>query len=175
MPRATRSSQTAAVRAIVEPVASFYTLLSTFPYLPASDILTPPATGWPLSDVANFRKLGKSDLVIEVLKNLPYIRTDSNRGWRLGYDETKPIAYAQVPGAVDGAGYQLAALNGVADQAFLWSCCLEPHGQKLDAHVVALTNGWQYGAWLLLDTEAGKASFAYLISHLSVIWCLTLV
>lgn len=79
MPRATRSSQAAEVQAIVEPITSFYKLLSTFPYLPASDILTPPAAGWPKRDIANFCKLGKTDYVVEILKRLPYIRTDSNR------------------------------------------------------------------------------------------------
>ncbi|RFU31838.1 hypothetical protein B7463_g4507, partial [Scytalidium lignicola] len=148
-------SQAADIRAIVEPIVSFYALLATFPYLPASDILIPPSTGWGQSDIANFRKLGKTDFVVEILKHLPYIRTDGNRGWCLGYDDTKPIAYVEVQGAWDGAGFKLAALKGSADQSFLWDSGLEPYGQKLDAHVVALTNGWQYGAWLLLDTEAG--------------------
>jgi hypothetical protein len=162
MPRATRSSQAAGVRAIVEPIASFYALLSTFPYLPASDILTPPAAGWPQADIANFRKLGKTDLVVEVLKHLPYIRTDGNRGWRLGYDDTKPITYVKVPGTEEegSGGCKLAGLEDGVDHAVLWDSGLEPHGQKLDAHVVALTNGWQYGAWLLLDTEAGRRLFA---------------
>jgi hypothetical protein len=163
MPRATRSSQAAGVRAIVEPIASFYALLSTFPYLPASDILTPPAAGWPQANIVNFRKLGKTGLVVEVLKHLPYIRTDGNRGWRLGYDDTKPITYVKVPGTTTeegSGGCKLAGLEDGVDHAVLWDSGLEPHGQKLDSHVVALTNGWQYGAWLLLDTEAGRRLFA---------------
>lgn len=163
MPRATRSSQAAGVRAIVEPIASFYALLSTFPYLPASDILAPPAAGWPQADIVNFRKLGKTDLVVEVLKHLSYIRTDGNRGWRLGYDDTKPITYVKVPGTtteVGSGGCKLAELEDGVDHAVLWDSGLEPHGQKLDSHVVPLTNGWQYGAWLLLDTKAGRRLFA---------------
>ncbi|KFY33782.1 hypothetical protein V494_07328 [Pseudogymnoascus sp. VKM F-4513 (FW-928)] len=170
MPGATRSSQAATVRAIVEPIALFYALLSTFPYLPASDILTPPAAGWPQADIVNFRKLGKTDLVVEVLKHVPYIRTDSNRGWRLGYDDTKPITYVKVPGAAagkGGGGYKLAALEDGVDHAVLWDSGLGPHGQKLDAHVVALTNGLQYGAWLLLDTEAGTITDFSLLGGIS--------
>ncbi|KAI9743762.1 MAG: hypothetical protein M1818_002495 [Claussenomyces sp. TS43310] len=124
MPRATRSSNAAEVRAIVEPVASFYALLSTFPYLPASDILTPLAPGWPQRDTVNFR-------------------------------------------ASDSVGHKLAALEGTADRAFLWNNALEPHGQKLDAHVLALTNGWQYGAWLLLDTEASTITDFSLLGGIS--------
>lgn len=159
MPRETRSSQAARVQALVEPVASFYTTLTKFPYLPASDIITPPVTGWPQADVANFRKLGKTDLVVEVLKHLPYIRVDDNREWRIGYDDTLPITYVKAPEADDvwtPFCCKVAGLEGQADHDTLWSNGLEPHGQNLDAHVVALTNGSQYGAWLLLDTKAGK-------------------
>lgn len=161
MPRETRSSQAAAVHAIVEPVASFYALLTTFPYLPTSDILTPPTAGWPQSDIANFRKLGKTDFVVEVLRHLPYIRTDS-REWRIGYDDTIPITYVKVPGIEETwtVGGKLAELEEGADHVALWERFIEPHGQKLDAHVVALTSGSLYGAWLLLDTEAGKRFFA---------------
>jgi hypothetical protein len=112
MTLATRASQAAHVRAIVEPVTLFDMLLSKFPYLPSCDVLIPPTNGWPQDDISNFRKLGKTDLVVEVLKSLPYISTGSNRSWRpwrFGYDDTKPIAHAQVLSARDGAAYQLTA------------------------------------------------------------------
>jgi hypothetical protein len=76
MPRITRSSQADRVRALVAPIASFYATLSIFPYLPAPDILTPPASGWPDAD---FRKMGKTDLVVDVLRHLPYVRVDAGR------------------------------------------------------------------------------------------------
>ena len=147
---------------MVEPVASFYATLAKFPYLPASDIITPPATGWPEADVANFRKLGKTDLVVEVLRHLPYIRVDENREWHLGYEDTLPITYVKAPEADDvwtPFCCKVARLEGQADQAILWRENLEPHGQNLDAHIVALTKGSLYGAWLLLDTEAGRRLF----------------
>ena len=147
---------------MVEPIASFYAALARFPYLPASDILTPPAaTGWPAADVAHFRKLGKTDLVVEVLRHMPYLRADDNRGWRIGCDDTLPITYVRAREADEAWTpfcCKVVGLEGPADQETLWWNGLEPHGQNIDAHVVALTNGSQYGAWLLLDTEAGKAS-----------------
>ena len=155
MVRAIPAPQAEEIRAIVEPISSFYALLARFPYIPASDILTPPADGWPESDVANFRKLGKTDFVVEILKHLPYIRTDG-RDWRLGYDDTKAITYVAVPGAWDGAALKLAALNDKAEPEYLWANMIEPYWQRLPPHIVALTNGWQYGAWLLLDTKAGN-------------------
>ncbi|OBT58501.1 hypothetical protein VE04_01214 [Pseudogymnoascus sp. 24MN13] len=115
-------------------------------------------------------QLGKTDLVVEVLKHLPYIRTDGDRGWRLGYDDTKPITYVKVPGTTTeegSGGCKLAGLEDGVDHAVLWDMGLEPHGQKLDSHVVALTNGWQYGAWLLLDTEAGTITDFSLLGGIS--------
>ncbi|KFY86154.1 hypothetical protein V500_07827 [Pseudogymnoascus sp. VKM F-4518 (FW-2643)] len=172
MPRITRSSQADRVRALVAPIASFYATLSTFPYLPASDILTPPASGWPDAD---FRKLGKTDLVVDVLRHLPYVRVDAGREWRLGYDDTKPLTYVRAPGA-EGEVYMAACkLEGLGEGAAheaLWEGRLEPHGQKLDAHVVALTDGWMYGAWLLLDTEAGTIrDFSLLGGRSSAVKC----
>ncbi|KFY82128.1 hypothetical protein V500_10797 [Pseudogymnoascus sp. VKM F-4518 (FW-2643)] len=159
MPRITRSSQAARVQAMVEPIASFYATLTKFPYLPASDIMTPPATGWPEADVADFRKLGKTDVAVEVLRRLPYIRVDENREWRLGYEDTLPIAYVKAPEADEAwtaSCCRVAGLEDQADHETLWDSRLEPHGQKLDAQVVALTEGSLYGAWLLLDTEADR-------------------
>ena len=119
----------------------------------------PPASGWQQHHIANFRKLGKTDFAVEVLTHLPYIRTDAGREWRIGYDDTKPITYVEIAGPgsfVGGAGDMLGALEGDADEDFKWTAQLEPYWQKLDPHVIAITNGWQYGAWLLLDTEAGE-------------------
>jgi len=108
--------------------------------------------------------------VIEVLKHLPYIRTDHDRAWRLGYQDTLPIAYVDVEGPWDGAGFRLAHADlkedeGKVDQEFLWKYDFEPYGEKLGENVVALTNGMQYGAWLLLDVEAGELS-SLLFTHL---------
>ncbi|KFY23414.1 hypothetical protein V491_02547, partial [Pseudogymnoascus sp. VKM F-3775] len=63
----------------------------------------------------------------------------------------------KVPGIEETwtVGGKLAELEEGADHVALWERFIEPHGQKLDAHVVALTSGSLYGAWLLLDTEAG--------------------
>lgn len=137
MPRATRSSQSNAIKAIVEPISAFYNLLSTFPYFPASDILMPPASGWQQHNIANFRKLGKTDFAVEILTHLLYIRTDAGREWRIGYDDTKPITYVEVAGPgslVGGAGDKLGALEGDADDDFKWTTRLEPYWQKLDPH-----------------------------------------
>lgn len=163
MPRETRSSKAAKVQAIVEPIASFYALLATFPYFSADDILTPPAKGWSEAEIANFKKLGKTDLVVEVMTHLSYIRTDHNRHWRLAYDDTMPINY--IPDAWRSTGAKLRDLQGEVDQEFLWHNGLEPYHNKLSENVIALTNGHQYGAWLLLDVDAGECLLFLVFSY----------
>lgn len=103
-----------------------------------------------------------------MLKHLPYIRTDHNRGWRLAYQDTLPIAYVEVEGAWDGAGFRLAHVDeGKVNQEFLWQYGFEPYGEVLGENVIALTNGVQYGAWLLLDVEAGTITEFSLLGGIS--------
>jgi len=123
---------------VVEAVTSFYNFLTTFPYLPPSAIQTPPPEGWPESDREIFRKLGKSDVVVDLLSHLPYIDT---RDWHIGYD-TQPIHYAG------------DELKRYMDWGFTMErALLHPWYEKIPEHVIALTYGEKYGSWLLLDTE----------------------
>lgn len=160
MPRVTRSAQSDAIKAIVEPISEYYNLVSTFPYLPASDILTPPSEGWPEHHIANFRKLGKTEFVVDILTHLSYIRTDG-REWRIGYEDTEPINYLDVTSATSYPESAVPQLEGVfyggLDNQFNWNEGIEPHFQNLDPQIVAVTNGSQNGSWLLLDTEAGES------------------
>ena len=135
MPPSTRSRQSSAVKAITTPISTFYTLLSTFPYLPASDIQIPPSTGWSQSRISSLHRLGKSDFATLLLKHLPYILTAS-RDWRIGYDDTKPINYIEMNDRLDALDG-----GGIADDEFKWAVGLEPHFQRLDRHVIALTHG----------------------------------
>ncbi len=124
------TSFAAEVEAIVTPISSFYTLLSTYPYLPASNILTPPFSGWSAQDIANLRKLGKTDLVVEVLKHLPYIRTEGCKG-HLTYEDTLPIAYVMaVGGEYVRVVSRLAKLEDgtVVDHELKWDHEIALHG-----------------------------------------------
>ena len=81
-----------------------------------------------------------------MLKHLGYIRTDHNRAWRLGYQDTLPIAYAEVDGGWDGVGFWLVHADlkedeGKVDQEFLWKYDIETYRERLGENVVALTNG----------------------------------
>ena len=127
---------------IVKATTSFYTFLTTFPYLPPSAIQTPPAGGWPQSDREVFRKLGKTDTVVDTLSHLPYI---VDKDWHIGYD-AQPIDYSG-----ETVKRYMEDDNFAMDRA-----CLHPYYQKIPAHVISLTSGENYGSWLLLDTQEGN-------------------
>ena len=56
----------------VEIVSNFYIFLTTHGFLPASAIKT-HSEGWPGENCGAFRKMGKSDEVVDLLSYLPYI------------------------------------------------------------------------------------------------------
>ena len=125
---------------IVESVSNFYTFLTTHPFLPASAIKAPPPEGWPKEYRQVFRKMGKSDEVVGLLSQLPYI-DDDNWEW---FSDTKPINYT--------SPLNLRRISGnYESKRYLF----EPQEQNIPAHVISLTNGRLYGIWLLLDTQNG--------------------
>lgn len=125
---------------IVGSVSNFYAFLVNHPFLQASAIKTPPPEGWPEEHREIFRKLGKSDEVVDLLCHLPYI-DDDNWEW---FHDTKPINYV--------SPLNLRRIDGnYESKRYLF----EPQGQVLPAHVFSLTNGRLYGVWLLLDIQAG--------------------
>ncbi|KAF8854625.1 hypothetical protein BDZ45DRAFT_676825 [Acephala macrosclerotiorum] len=137
---------------IIEPIASFYNFLATFPYLPTCDIRVPPATGWPLSDVEKMRKLGKSDFAVEVLSHLPYITEDWDIAW-----ETRSLSYIgpEINAICEALVAEEERNAGGPSQQLMEQYGFHPFYQHLPAHVITLTTATNYGYWLLLDTEAG--------------------
>ncbi|KAF8859994.1 hypothetical protein BDZ45DRAFT_672908 [Acephala macrosclerotiorum] len=125
---------------IVELVSNFYTFLTTYPFLPASTIKTPPSEGWPEEYREIWRKTGKCDEVVDLLAHLPYI-DDENWLW---YHDTKPINYT--------SAQSLRLIGGMYKRK---GYRFEPSCMKFPAHVFSLTDGKLYGNWLLLDIQAG--------------------
>lgn len=126
---------------IVKTISTFYTFLVTNTLLPTTAIKTPPSKGWPEEYRQAFRKMGKSEEVVDLLSHLPYI-DDPNWEW---LNETKPINYI--------SSLNLRRLNGdYESKRYLF----EPSEFKFPSHVVSLTTGRLYGSWLLLDLHAGK-------------------
>lgn len=127
---------------IVKTISDFYTFLTVYPFLPASAIKTPLSSGWPEEHRQVWRKMGKSEAVVDLLAHLPYI-DDANWLW---YHDTKPINYT--------SPLNLRRIDSnYESKRYLF----EPAGEGLElpAHVFSLTDGKLYGNWLLLDTQAG--------------------
>lgn len=120
---------------IVKIISDFYNFLTTFPYLPASSIKAPPRDGWPEDVRETFRKMGKTDQVVDLLSHLPYVDSSA---WEV-FPDTEPIDYT--------SSRSLKRIDR--------NVSLDPPHCEIPDHVVSLTCGRNYGIWLLLDTTTG--------------------
>ncbi|KAK8070261.1 hypothetical protein PG994_006877, partial [Apiospora phragmitis] len=128
----------------------YYTFITKI-YLDESDVLKPPAKGWPHMD--NLRCMGKTDEVIELRRDLPYLRNKDISVW----DGTTPEAAPRClpPKASPGSGYGLPGVN--------WGHNLRLSSEPMElmdedsipSSVVGLAYGWRNNPCLLLDTKRG--------------------
>ena len=130
---------------IVKIVSDFYHFLATFPYFDASYIKVPPPGGWPEEICDSFRKLGKTAEVVDLLKHLPYLTIDRDMEV---FNETPALNYTHPPLLkridTDGDDYRI-----------------NPPWEKIPSYVVSLTNGGNYGVYLLLNMQTGMLPFSY--------------
>jgi hypothetical protein len=134
--------------AIKTALSTYFYALSKLPYIEASDIVYPPATGWPNITTTNFAPLGKNETVIALLKHLPYLRNPGlPKGYAIAF-ETFAIDYSAAPFTepLDGD----AAEGWSPDQ-------YEDDEGKIKSWVVPLTISQDQGSgcWWLLDTTDG--------------------
>jgi hypothetical protein len=134
--------------AIKTALSTYFYALSKLPYIEASDIVYPPATGWPNITATNFATLGKNETVIALLKHLPYLRNPGlPKGYAIAF-ETFAIDYSAAPFTepLDGD-----AAEGLSPDQY------EDDEGKIKSWVVPLTMSQdQYsGCWWLLDTTDG--------------------
>jgi hypothetical protein len=137
--------------AIKTALSTYLHALSKLPYIEASDIVYPPATGWPNISATNFAPLGKNETVIALLKHLPYLRNPGlPKGYAIAF-ETFAIDYSVAPFTEPLDGDAVAELS--PDQ-------YEDDEEKVKSWVVPLTmsqDGYS-GCWWLLDTTDGNLS-----------------
>ncbi|KAF3770636.1 hypothetical protein M406DRAFT_224494, partial [Cryphonectria parasitica EP155] len=62
---------------LVAPFRDYYTFLTTL-YLPEAALKHPPKGGWPNITRETCSGFGKTDMVIDVLRHLPYIEEHRN-------------------------------------------------------------------------------------------------
>ena len=129
---------------VATALLDFYNFLARLPWLEPSDILEPPARGWPNISSDNFAPLHKNDTVIELLKHLPYLRMD-------GPFERNTLAWSTYP-----CDYRRDYFQKVEPGINCWEI---PDTSERDYDfpewVVALTYGKVHGQYIMLDTTDG--------------------
>ncbi|KAL2066091.1 hypothetical protein VTL71DRAFT_2162 [Oculimacula yallundae] len=136
--------------AIKTALSGYYKALSKLPYVEESDVVSPPDDGWPHITVSKFSPLGKDESVIELLRNLPYLRNPGKeKGYAIAFG-TFVINYSSNPFT--------QPLN--VEEAKSMSPDLYWEEKKIKPWVVPLTmsedNVW--GDWWLLDTTDGTVT-----------------
>ncbi|KAL7949035.1 hypothetical protein V8C42DRAFT_313059 [Trichoderma barbatum] len=118
-------------------------------YLHESEIIEPPAEGWPDITTATMQAMGKTDEVISLLRHLPYIRFQES-GFDLQgapwcvFADWQSSAQCIIRDPARGEHYKLLS-EGVSIY------------ENVPPHVISLTQGPQDNEVFLIDTELGIA------------------
>ena len=143
--------------ATIQAFRDYYRFLVEL-YMDGSYIIEPPEGGWPSISPEFQKASGKSDEVIALLRNLPYIRSDCPN------DEFHPPQAA--PGCY-WADWQSLAVDTVTDaaatkQPYMMSAeeglKVTTEGaewENVPSHVIGLTSGHRENKIFLLDTKLG--------------------
>lgn len=127
-------------RELISTITDFYKLITKPPYIDPTALIYPPSQGWPDINVEELRKRGRTEEVIAILRQLPYLRRPDSgkneKGWMIGPD-THAIAYS------DGEVYD-EQLDRI---------------QPTPGHCIWLANAadTEDGVALLLDAENGES------------------
>lgn len=126
-------------RDLISAITDFYKLVVQLPYVDPTALTHPPSQGWPNINAEELRKRGRTEEVIDLLRQLPYLRyPDSEKGkkgWMIGPD-SHAVAYC------DGEVYD-EELDRI---------------QPTPGHCIWLANpvDTDNGAGLLLDFDNGR-------------------
>ena len=136
----TSSPSTSIPSNLVSALSSFYTFLTSMPYIPISSLLLPPPSGWPDIPTHQLRSQGKTEAVISLLAHIPYLsplkgQAGSKRRWMMGPD-TVGIPYCD--------GEMWAGWIDAVQPVPGW-CVWLGEGEGRDS------------VWLMLDTKAGTS------------------
>lgn len=127
--------------ATVTAIRDYYRFLVSM-YLDESNVLEPPVGGWPSIPSNGWRNFDKTDEVIALLRELPYLRQGSD------------------PYEINGAPYTVFADWQFTDEDIdgqdlkEWSEP-DPDEAEIPAHIVGLTVPSEKSPAMLLDTELG--------------------
>lgn len=127
--------------ATVAVIRDYYRFLVSM-YLDESNLLEPPKGGWPSIPPNGWRNFDKTDEVIALLRELPYLRQRSD-----------PYQINGAPATVFG-DWQYTAEDVDGQDLKEWSEP-DPDEAEIPAHIVGLTAPSESSPAMLLDTELG--------------------
>lgn len=138
----------------INAVTDFYKFLTDeLPYVQPSQVLHPPAQGWPDITKDLLAPMGKTDEVVSLLSHLPYISVPTERQ---PWEASK--GWAQIAPSTHLIDYRSEGVKGMMAKGEKFNECYDsvnPPWFTPPAHVVSLTTGLKNGSWLLLDTSDG--------------------
>ncbi|KAI5250395.1 hypothetical protein E4T43_00345 [Aureobasidium subglaciale] len=117
----------------VHAVLAFYQQIIKHPYLNDQALIVPPASGWESEEIDVLKDSGKSDVVVELARHLPYLGSVNHDDRILLHYETCAICYA-------------GGTPSWMDEVY-----------PVPSHCLYLTQGVdREGYSLILDTEKGE-------------------
>lgn len=142
----------------IAAIRDYYQFLTTLYLDGARFIIEPPEGGWPNITAETFgRPMGKSDAVVSLLRQLPYIRRPPGEGgpkimaapWCWMADWHGLCGYLQ-EGRANAADWKATTQN-LNDVGIEWDL----QDEAVPAHVIGLTCGGRDNSTILLDTDVG--------------------
>jgi hypothetical protein len=127
--------------ATIAAIQDYYRFLVSM-YLDESNVLEPPKGGWPSIPLNGWKNFDKTDEVIALLRELPYLREDSD-----------PFQINGAPHTVFG-NWQSPSEDIDGQVLKEWSEP-DPDEAEIPAHIVGLTAPSEESPAILLDTELG--------------------
>ncbi|KAK1230858.1 hypothetical protein PQX77_006043 [Marasmius sp. AFHP31] len=129
---------------LVDIITNFYQFLTTF-YIPESALKYPPEGGWPNITTDATAGFGKSPLVVDLLRHLPYIEEDGRANLHNIHYKCNVLDYSTRT-AQDFASGRIK--NGEIEMS--WD-------GPVSENVVVLAEGYESGGRnILLDVETGE-------------------
>jgi hypothetical protein len=141
---------------LVNCIKRYYDLLVRAAYLDPNAIETPPPSGWTDEqlEVDILRALGRSEAVIDLLRHMPYIKSDSAPQYHPRYEvweETVAVNYLRSANRFEGATAEQCKEKTLSE------FFLMPVDAEWPAGFISLTEGRDATSWII-DTDEGTAA-----------------
>ncbi|KAF3040115.1 hypothetical protein E8E12_007859 [Didymella heteroderae] len=132
-------------------IRDYYHFLTKM-YLDESQIVEPPPGGWPNITPETMRPLGKTDVVVDLLRHLPYVKSSGDDGPRVA-PYVRSAEWPDLANSLtrEAEPWGILVCTDGWDSSDSNTCDI--HGGPVPPYCVGLTFARKYDTVLLLDTE----------------------